>query len=66
MSRPDIELMGGCPTDAEAAALMQEHRANIDTEDAHQRADSLLCALLVSLGYNETVTAWHAVNKWYA
>lgn len=60
------ERLTYCPSDAEAAELMQRHVENADTEAAHTNAVRLLCALLVSLGYNETVTAWHSVPKWYA
>ena len=37
-----------------------------DPERAHGEADDVLCALLVSLGYNEVVTIYKLVPKWYA
>jgi hypothetical protein len=38
-----------------------------DPEDAHQKADNLLCECLIGLGYSEVVKAYHAIKpKWYA
>jgi hypothetical protein len=37
-----------------------------DKENDHQEADHILCELLTSLGYTETVAAFRAVDKWYA
>lgn len=38
-----------------------------DTEGAHCYADSVLCTLLISLGYEDVVEAYTAVEpKWYA
>jgi hypothetical protein len=37
-----------------------------DTECAHGEADNILCELLTRLGYNDVVTAYEAVDKWYA
>lgn len=37
-----------------------------DTEVAHIDADKALCALLVSIGYQDVVDAFALVPKWYA
>lgn len=37
-----------------------------DTESAHVRADDLLCMLLINLGYEDVVSEYAAVDKWYA
>ena len=39
---------------------------NHDTEVAHGIADSVLAELLISLGYEDVVDAYHEVDKWYA
>lgn len=53
------------------AARMQALRAirsakNFDTESAHTCADKALCDLLIELGYEDVVTLWEEVPKWYA
>lgn len=37
-----------------------------DQQIDHGRADDILCELLKSLGYTETVEAFERVGKWYA
>jgi len=37
-----------------------------DTEEAHISADDVLCQLLINLGHEEVVRAFHQVRKWYA
>lgn len=37
-----------------------------DPELEHSRADELLCEMLTTLGYEQIVSAWHEVDKWYA
>lgn len=37
-----------------------------DTENAHIEADHILCEFLESLGYDELVTLYRKVNKWYS
>ncbi|WP_312286676.1 hypothetical protein [Terrisporobacter sp.] len=37
-----------------------------DTENAHSRADGILCELLESLGYGKIVELYYDVDKWYA
>ena len=42
--------------------LQQSH----DTEMAHIDADDVLCELLKSLGYEDVVSEYQNVNKWFA
>jgi hypothetical protein len=37
-----------------------------DTEDAHIEADHILCEFLESLGFDELVTLYRKVGKWYS
>jgi hypothetical protein len=37
-----------------------------DTEAAHQRADNILCEILIDLGYADIVEAYDNVQKWYS
>lgn len=37
-----------------------------DTENAHSRADEILCELLESLGYGKIVDLYYDVEKWYS
>lgn len=53
-------------TKEEALAELAEIRKDTDTEVAHFNADSVLCQLLISLGYEDVVTAYHDIGKWYA
>lgn len=39
---------------------------NDDPEHNHGEADRILCDLLDSLGYQEIVTAYNKITKWYA
>lgn len=39
---------------------------NTNTESAHIKADDLLCDLLDLLGYNEVVSTYYSVPKWYS
>lgn len=47
-------------------AEMKELQSSGDTERAHGDADGLLCEMLSILGYYELVSAFRAVDKWYA
>ena len=38
----------------------------MDFEDGHQRADNILCEVLIELGYSDIVNAWEGVGKWYS
>mgnify|MGYP001356994692 FL=1 len=42
--------------------LQQSH----DTEMAHIDADDILCQLLETLGYEDVVSEYQKVNKWFA
>jgi hypothetical protein len=37
-----------------------------DAELGHKRADEILAALLVSVGYVKTVAAYRRMKKWYS
>ena len=50
----------------EAISELQKEQRNGDTEVAHGNADDTLCELLISLGYQDVVDEWIAVEKWYA
>jgi hypothetical protein len=41
-------------------------KSDTDTEMAHCDADDLLCRFLGALGYDEMVTAFKSIGKWYA
>lgn len=43
-----------------------EERPGRDIEGDHVRADEILVALLIDLGYDDVVAAWEKVGKWYA
>ncbi len=64
MSRDNMDVAG--KSDAEVAAIIRERCKHGDLEIAHSDADDILCELLVSLGYQQTVDEWDAVEKCYA
>lgn len=37
-----------------------------DQEVAHVEADTLLCKILISLGFGDVVDVYNAIPKWYA
>ena len=37
-----------------------------DTEAGHASADTVLCELLIELGYSDVVDVYNRVDKWYA
>lgn len=37
-----------------------------DTEQAHRDADDILCEALAMLGYNDIVSEYKRIYKWYA
>ena len=39
---------------------------NRDIESAHADADTILCNILIELGYKELVDLYNKVDKWYA
>ena len=53
VSKPFIERLRNC-------------QQSTDTEGAHVYADDVLTDLLKQLGYDEVVSEWEAVDKWYA
>lgn len=53
-------------TKEEAIEELNLIRQSDDTEVAHVDADAVLCQLLMSLGYEDVVTAYHDIGKWYA
>lgn len=69
--------MGGLKMDNENVMLPSEfadkmrgatHNAERqwDAEDAHRAMDSIMCDLLISLGYEEGVEIFRSTPKWYA
>ena len=47
--------------------LKETQETSGDPEGAHGYADSILCTLLTSLGYEDVVEAYNAIQpKWYA
>lgn len=49
-----------------AKRIIEECSGRGDIESSHAKADELLCDLLKSLGYHETVKAFDELDKWYA
>ena len=45
---------------------MTELQNDTDTEDAHEKADDLLCQFLSSLGHKDLVEEFEKIHKWYA
>ena len=45
---------------------MRECAENGDIEAAHSDADDILCEVLKDLGYEDLITLYHDVRKWYA
>jgi hypothetical protein len=53
-------------TRQEAIEILRELAQDEDTEEAHAKADGVLCSLLRDLGCDDVVEEWHKVRKWYA
>lgn len=51
---------------SEATGKMKALVENDDYEEAHSRADDILCELLRDFGYNDLIDAYDQVGKWYA
>lgn len=51
---------------AEAIEKLKMAQRSDDTECAHSEADTILCDLLISLGYDDVVQEFVALRKWYA
>lgn len=45
---------------------MLELQEGFDYEMEHIVADNLLCQMLIELGYEDIVSEYNKVNKWYA
>ena len=50
----------------DAISELKEAKKNGDIEGAHCDADDILCKLIIALGYEDVVDAYHMVPKWYA
>ena len=46
--------------------LVKKHQTNPNEEDDHIEADNLLCILLGRLGFDEIVSLYDEIDKWYA
>lgn len=53
-------------TKEEAIKKLLEIQKSVDIEIAHGDADDVLCDLLISLGYEDVVIEYNAIEKWYA
>lgn len=53
-------------TREEAIEYLKNEQKNSDTEMAHVGADDVLCDLLESLGYQDVVSEYKKIDKWYA
>lgn len=53
-------------TREEAIEKLKQAKICGDTEEAHYEADDILCELLSSLGFDDVVSEYHKVDKWYA
>lgn len=49
-----------------AIARLKQAQANPDPEDAHIKADEILCDLLRGLGFEDVVLEWEKVDMWYS
>jgi hypothetical protein len=49
-----------------AIQILEAQKDNGDTEIAHGVADSVICELLETLGYEDVVEAYNKVDMWYA
>jgi hypothetical protein len=49
-----------------AIFLLKKEQKNTSTEDAHGNADTILCNLLIALGYQDVVVEYDKIKKWYA
>lgn len=53
-------------TREEAIKKLKELQMYLDTEAAHDGADTVICELLESLGFADVVDEYAKVDKWYA
>ena len=54
------------PTPEAFAEQMRRLDEKCDTEEGHEKADALMCDVLVSLGFFEGVQVFKQMAKWYA
>ena len=47
-------------------AKLKEWEGDSDPEEAHIKADEILCEALIALGYEDIVEAWDEIPKWYS
>ena len=62
--RDYVSQMQQCKAEAE-----QEHpkyKGFHDLSDSHEKADKILCNLLMDLGFKEIVEVYKSIDKWYA
>lgn len=52
-------------TREEAIEALKYEQESGDPERSHGEADTILCELLVSLGYADVVKEFNKVTKWY-
>ena len=50
----------------EAVEELKKLQESNDPEDAHERADDILCQLLESMNCEEAVKEFEKIGKWYA
>jgi len=76
----DMQIFGAAPpsltyptfnkemkmTKEDALRELAECQENYDIEIAHLNADEVLCTLLTALGYEDVVTEYNKVPKWFA
>lgn len=53
-------------TKDEALAKLAECQKCDDSQDSHEAADNVLCALLESLGYGDVVVEYKKLERWFS
>lgn len=53
-------------TKEKAIDILQMIQKSHDTEIAHIDADDILCQFLESLGYEDVVSEYQKIDKWFA
>ena len=53
-------------TKEQAIEKLKQQQEISDIELAHSHADGILCDFLKSLGFEDVVSEWEKVEKWYA
>lgn len=53
-------------TPDEARRVLLEDAPEAGVEEGHVKADEALCGLLIHLGYEDIVSIWDKLPKWYA